>query len=130
MLETFKTILGWVPLTVRSVLSIALLVWARQSYGVDRSDLVLLVLGTGGLVLVGLTTAAVMVLGAMMRLRRPPAPEEPWILSTGAPFRTGVALRWEGWMPLVKVDLKWERPEAAGGEPVQGTASALKRGEN
>ncbi len=98
------------PLTARSALALLLLVWIRQSYGIERSDLILLVLGTGGIVLVPVSTLAVVVAAALMRLKKPPAPQEPWVFLTGVPFRTGFDVGWEGWLPLVRLELSWVRP--------------------
>lgn len=104
---------GWFPLTWRSALTVGLLLWARQAYGVERSDLVLLVLGTGGLALVAAATVAVLVAALAIRLTRAPQPEEPWVLTVGAPWRTGYGVGALGWLPLVRLELDWEHPPEA-----------------
>lgn len=101
---------GWMPLTWRSVIALALLAWVRQVYGIERYDLILLVVGTGGLLLVAVAVIAVLVAAVSLRLQRPPRPGERWVLQTGAPWRTGYGVGVLSWLPLVRISLSWREP--------------------
>lgn len=106
-----KTVVGWTPLRPRTVVATALLVWVYQYYGVERSDLVLLVVGVGGLVLLGIATVAVTTVAVAFRLQGAPPPADPWTFGVGTPFRTGYRLAIGAWIPLVQIEIDWVRPE-------------------
>lgn len=105
-----RAILGWIPITPRSLLAAALLLWVALAYGRDRSDLILLTLGAGGLALLALNTLTVLLVALAMRLRRPPTPSETWIFQTGLPAHTNYSLALSAWIPLVQIDMTWEAP--------------------
>lgn len=106
-----RAILGWFPLTARSILAFALSWWVYAHYGVERSDLILRVVGLGGMVLTGVAVLVVVLVAAVMRLRHKHTAGDPWIFSTELPFHTGFALKASAWIPLVQIDLAWEAPE-------------------
>lgn len=110
-LRTPRAILGWIPLTPRSALAIALLLWVYLVYGKERSDLVLLVVGLGGLALVALALVSVLLVALVMRLRKPPAPQDTWVFHTGLPFYTGYTLTLSAWIPLIQIEMDWTAPE-------------------
>jgi hypothetical protein len=106
-----KTAAGWTPLRPRTIIAAALLLWVYQYYGVERADLVLLVVGVGGLALLGIAVLAVTVVAIGFRLHGGPPAEDPWTFSVGTPFRTGYRLAIGAWIPLVQIDIEWVRPE-------------------
>ncbi len=106
-----KTAAGWVPLRPRTVVAAAVLLWVYQYYGVERADLVLLVVGVGGLVLLGVAIAAVSAVAIGFRLHGGPPPGDPWTFSVGTPHRTGYRLAIGAWIPLVQIDIEWVSPD-------------------
>jgi hypothetical protein len=87
-------------------------------------DLVLLIVGYGGLAFVALSM--VLVIGVALALRfRAPGPIEPLTAETGKPLATGHRLPWLGWLPLVSVRSEWDEPEAA----VRSATDGLRRRE-
>ena len=85
--------------------------WLSFHYGLEKMDRLLM---TGGLVavgVVGLTTAAVLLVGVGLWLsaRRSRAGAE-FRLQTGATTATGLSLPSLGWLPLIQVRLLWEEP--------------------
>ncbi len=106
-----RAVLGWLPLTWRSAVGLGLLVWLRQAYGVERSDLVLLVLGTGGIALIVVALVAVTVAALLVRWKARAEPGQPWVFQTDAPLRTGHRLGWLAWLPLVRLELGWDSPQ-------------------
>lgn len=105
-----SSVWGWMPLTWRSLIALTLLLWVRQVYGVERYDLILLVVGTGGLLLIAVAVVSVLFAALLLRLSKPPRPGERWVLQTGAPWRTGYGVGVLSWLPLVRISLTWRSP--------------------
>ncbi len=105
-----RAILGWIPLTWRSLLGAGLLAWVYVTYGLERSDLILRMVGLGGLILIAVSMTAVLVVALVMRLRKPAPPKDPWVFQTGGPFVTGYHLTLGAWLPLIQIELSWESP--------------------
>lgn len=99
------------PLTAAGLLvgvGSGLAVWR---YGVLRSDLILLAIGALGLLTVLLGVLSV--LAGALRLRLAvPSPAPPLGLETGRAARTGYTLPSLWWLPLARVELRWQSPPA------------------
>jgi uncharacterized protein (DUF58 family) len=91
------------------VASVALL-----SFGFKKLDLVLLVVGYGGVGLLAIATLVVAcsALGLWLRLRRASFRWSTSTLETGGPLPTGFSLPSLWWLPLVQVNWTWVSPDA------------------
>ena len=96
-------------LALALVASVALL-----SFGFKKLDLVLLVVGYGGVGLLVITTATVALtaLALWARLRHVSFRWSTSTFETGAPLPTGFSLPSLWWLPLVQVRWTWLSPEA------------------
>lgn len=97
------------------VASIALL-----SFGFEKLDLVLLVLGYGGVGLIAISTLAVVVAGLALKLslRRVSFEWSTSTLETGALLPTGFSLRSLWWVPIVQLRWTWLAPDGAQAEQI------------
>lgn len=88
---------------------------ALFSFGFEKLDLVLLVLGYGGMALLALCVLAVGVsaLGLRLSLRNGVRPLNTSTLETGRSLPTGFSLPSLWWFPLVQVRWRWVLPERA-----------------
>jgi hypothetical protein len=98
---------------MRALPAIPLLIWLYRSYGLDRSDHILLAVGIGGLMLIGLALAVVLAGALWLRVRKEDGTGAPLTFEAGYPFQTGYSLGYLHWIPLVKIQLDWEQPEGA-----------------
>jgi len=82
-------------------------------YGLDRIDLVLLVVGVVGLGLVSVCTLLTLVVTLVMWLKLRRMPEAPLVnLECGFPRRTGFSVGSPWFVPFVRVGWTWISPEA------------------
>ena len=88
---------------------------ALFSFGFDKLDLVLLVLGYGGVGLLTLSSIAVVLsaIGIRLALRRSPSGWSASTFETGTRLPTGFSLPSVWWFPLVQVRWLWLSPEGA-----------------
>ncbi|MCZ6806055.1 MAG: DUF58 domain-containing protein [Deltaproteobacteria bacterium] len=88
---------------------------ALFSFGYEKLDLVLLVLGYGGAGLLAISTIAVLLTALVfkVRLRRSPQSWSASVFETGRPSPTGFVLPSLRWVPLVRVHWQWFPPPAA-----------------
>lgn len=105
-----RAVWGWFPLTPLGLVTIPLLVWLTYARGLQQQDRIILILGACGTVLAAFLTLCTVVSAICVALHRPRGGESPLDIEADMPFRTGYALGWIGWNPLVKVELKWELP--------------------
>lgn len=102
-----------VPLTWRGALVVALASFALWQLAYGSLDLLVFVIGVGGLSLVIL--AALMVSGATLYLRRHltthPGIGEPQALEAGSPIRSGFRLPALHRLPMVRLRWRWLHPE-------------------
>jgi len=84
-------------------------------FGFGKLDLVLLVLGYGGVGLLAISTLIVVftAAGVAWRIRGTKPPPATARLETGRPHPTGFALSALRWLPLVKVRWAWVAPPSA-----------------
>jgi len=96
-------------MALAGVASVALL-----SFGFKKLDLVLLVVGYGGVGLLAIATVVVAcsALGLWLRLRRASFRWSTSTFETGAPLPTGFSLPSLWWLPLVQVNWTWVSPRA------------------
>jgi hypothetical protein len=111
-------------MAVAVVASVALL-----SFGFEKLDLVLLVLGYGG---IGLLVVAVLVvtssaLDVWWQLRRGSFRWSTSTLETGTPLPTGFSLPSLWWLPLVQVDWTWVSPEVHAADKVPERGRVAER---
>jgi len=87
---------------------------ALLKFGFEKLDLVLLVLGYGGIGLLAIATVlvATSALGLWWQLRRTSVRWSSSTLETGAPLPTGFSLPSLRWLPLVQVHWTWVSPDA------------------
>ncbi|MBW2225394.1 MAG: hypothetical protein JRF54_14565, partial [Deltaproteobacteria bacterium] len=87
---------------------------ALLKFGFEKLDLVLLVLGYGGIGLLAIATVLVAssALGLWWQLRRTSVRWSTSTLETGAPLPTGFSLPSLRWLPLVQVHWTWVSPDA------------------
>ena len=90
------------------------------SFGFKKLDLVLLVLGYGGVGLLAISTVAVVAtaLGLRLRLGRAAFHWSTSTFETGAPLPTGFSLPSLWWLPLVELRWSWASPDAVVAEHV------------
>ena len=102
------------PLTALGVALAVVASVALLSFGFKKLDLVLLVLGYGGLGLLAIATLVVATssLGLWWRLRRASLGWSTSTFETGAPLPTGFSLPSLWWLPLVQVSWMWVSPDA------------------
>jgi hypothetical protein len=102
------------PLTTLGMALAAVASVALLSFGFKKLDLVLLVLGYGGLGLLAIATLVVVSssLGLWWHLRRASFDWSSSTFETGAALPTGFALPSLWWLPLVQVSWTWVTPEA------------------
>jgi uncharacterized protein (DUF58 family) len=102
------------PLTALGMALAAVASVALLSFGFKKLDLVLLVLGYGGLGLLAIATLAVTstALGLWWHLRRASLGWSTSTFETGAALPTGFSLPSLWWLPLVQVSWTWVTPEA------------------
>jgi hypothetical protein len=102
---------------------------ALVSFGFEKLDLVLLVLGYGGagLLVISVLVVASSTLGLWLRLRRASFRWLTSTLETGAPLRTGFSLPSLWWLPLVQVRWTWVSPDAAVAEPVAQSGRVVEQ---
>ena len=105
-----QLVLGWIPATMFTVIAGPLAYWAYHALGVERRDRILLVVGLGALIVAAICVALVVIAAVWLRLRREAVPTERLTLDAGTPTRTGFVFRGLGWIPLLRVDLSWEKP--------------------
>ncbi len=88
---------------------------ALVSFGFEKLDLVLLVLGYGGagLLAISVVVVASTALGLWAHLRRASFRWSTSTFETGAPLPTGFSLPSLWWLPLVQVRWTWVSPDAA-----------------
>jgi hypothetical protein len=103
------------PLTTLGVAVAIVAVVALVSFGFEKLDLVLLVLGYGGAALLALCVLAVGVsaVGLRWSLRGGVRPLNTSTLETGRSLPTGFSLPSLWWFPLVQVRWTWVLPERA-----------------
>jgi hypothetical protein len=104
-----------VGMALALVASVALL-----SFGFKKLDLVLLVLGYGGVGLLAISTVVVVssALGLWLQLRRASFRWSTSTFETGASLPTGFSLPSLWWLPLVQVQWTWASPDADVDDPV------------
>jgi len=102
------------PLTALGMALAAVASVALLSFGFKKLDLVLLVLGYGGLGLLAIATLTVAStsLGLWWHLRRASLDWSTSTFETGAALPTGFSLPSLWWLPLVQVGWTWVTPEA------------------
>ena len=94
---------------------------ALFSFGYEKLDLVLLVLGYGGVGLLAISTIVVLVTALVLKLRLHGSPQS-WSVSvfeTGRLSPTGFVLPSLRWLPLVRVRWQWFQPPAVEVEEVR-----------
>ncbi len=104
-------IIGWTPLTFRSILFIPLLIWLRQSYGIARTDFVLLVLSEGGIFLIAFSIFIVTLTALFLRFRTKKESGESCQIATNQEFQTEYKIRKIDWIPFIKIELNWKAPK-------------------
>lgn len=102
------------PLTSLGVVVVSAAFVALLRYGLDRLDLVLLVVGGAFVALTGLSLLAVVAtsLGLSTHLRRRTAATDAVEVECGYPHRTGFSLGVVRWLPFVDVTWSWVEPPA------------------
>ena len=102
------------PLTALGMATAVVASVALLSFGFEKLDLVLLVLGYGGIGLLALAALIVTssALGLWWQLRRKSFRWSTSTFETGAPLPTGFSLPSLRWLPLVQVDWTWVSPNA------------------
>ncbi len=117
------------PLTALGMALALVAMVALLSFGFKKLDLVLLVVGYGGVGLLMITTVIVVssALGLWLRLRRASFRWSTPTFETGAPLPTGFSLPSLWWLPLVQVSWTWVSPEADAAEPASGNGRLAER---
>jgi hypothetical protein len=141
-----RTVAGWAPVTLFTVLAVPLLWWVLKTYGRDinllgwriepwgqgRHDQVITALAGCALILIAAMTAVVVLMALWLRLRLR-LPREGQELEAGTATRTGFHLGLGHWNPLLKIDLAWEAPEGVNvrliGGKLDEEVTASKRGQ-
>jgi uncharacterized protein (DUF58 family) len=102
---------------------------ALVSFGFEKLDLVLLVLGYGGagLLVISILVVASSTFGLWLRLRRASFRWSTSTFETGAPLPTGFSLPSLWWLPLVQVRWTWVSPGAEVAEPVSRSGRIAER---
>ena len=102
------------PLTALGMALAVVASVALLKFGFEKLDLVLLVLGYGGIGLLAIATLLVAssALGLWWQLRRTSVRWSTSTLETGAPLPTGFSLPSLRWLPLVQVHWTWVSPDA------------------
>jgi uncharacterized protein (DUF58 family) len=102
---------------------------ALVSFGFEKLDLVLLVLGYGGASLLVISVLVVVssTLGLWLRLRRASFRWLTPTFETGAPIPTGFSLPSLWWLPLVQVRWTWVSPGAEVAEPLSRSGRVAER---
>lgn len=113
-----------IPITPLGIFVLAGSVSVLWTEAFPSMDLVLLIVGYGGLAFAALSIVLVIAVGASLRLRKQPA-SEPLTAETTRPLLTGHRLPWLGWLPLVSVRSEWYEPDAV----VREAASGLRKRE-
>ncbi len=103
-------IVGWIPLTFRSILLIPLLVWLRQSYGIARTDFVLLILSEGGIFLISFSIFIVTLTALFLRFRTQKKSDESYQIETEREFQTEFKIHKMDWIPFIKIETNWKKP--------------------
>lgn len=105
---------GLFPLTGLGLLVAVVAALALWRYGLERLDLVLLVVGAAfvGLTALGLVAVVATSLGLWLHLRRRVIGGEPVEVECGFAHRTGFSLGGVRWVPLVDVTWTWVDPRA------------------
>lgn len=104
-------IIGWIPLTFRSILLIPLLIWLRQSYGIARTDFVLLVLSEGGIFLIAFSIFIVTLAALFLRFRTKKGSGESYQIATEQEFQTEFKICKIDWIPFITIELNWKAPK-------------------
>jgi len=107
------------PLTALGMALALVALVALFGFGFKKLDLVLLVLGYGGVGLLTITTLLVAstALVLWLRLRRASFRWSTSTFETGSPLPTGFSLPSLWWLPLVQVQWTWVSPKADSAEP-------------
>jgi len=102
------------PLTALGMALAVVASVALFNFGFEKLDLVLLVLGYGGIGFLAIATLVVAssALGLWWQLRRTSFRWSTSTLETGAPLPTGFSLPSLWWLPLVQVHWTWVSPDA------------------
>jgi len=117
------------PLTALGMALSVVAFVALFSFGYEKLDLVLLVLGYGGVGLLALSSAAVVAsaIGIRLRLRRASIRWSTSSFETGTPLPTGFSLPSLWWFPLVQVRWAWLSPEGATSDQAPGRGRLSER---
>ncbi|MFZ1864682.1 MAG: DUF58 domain-containing protein [Polyangiales bacterium] len=109
-----RRIVGIWPLTALGMALVAVALIALIVYGFEKLDLVLLVLGYGGIGLLALTTLAVVAsaVGLRLWLRRASIRWSTKTFETGSPLLSGFSLPSLWWLPMVQIRWTWVAPPA------------------
>ncbi|HVS34681.1 MAG TPA: DUF58 domain-containing protein [Gemmataceae bacterium] len=107
-----QAVAGWVPLTLLGLFTAPLLYFLVYPFAQDRNDCILTVLALGGLGVQAGAALLVVLVALWLRFRRQ-SPPTPLTLEADKAFRTGYSLGRIGWLPLVRIELTWERPADA-----------------
>jgi hypothetical protein len=113
-----------IPITPLGIFVLAGSVTVLWTEAFPSMDLVLLIVGYGGLAFAALAIVLVIAVGAALRFRRLPA-SEPLTAETTKPLLTGHRLPWLGWLPLVSVRSEWYEPDAV----VRAATAGLRKRE-
>jgi hypothetical protein len=108
------------PLTALGMAMAAVSSVALVSFGLAKLDLVLLVVGYGGVALLAICTTLVVAsaLGLRLWLRRASFRWSTSTLETGAPLPTGFSLPSLWWLPLIQLRWAWVLPRSVACEQV------------
>jgi len=109
-----RRLAGVWPLTALGMALGAVALVALIVYGFEKLDLVLLVLGYGGIGLLVLTTLVVVAsaLGLRLWLRRASIGWSTKTFETGSPLPSGFSLPSLWWLPMVQIRWSWVAPPA------------------
>ena len=106
-------VIGWIPTTFLGLVGGTILAWPVWKSAIKHNDHVLWGALCIGLALIGLSSLLILVTGLVLRFRPEPSTSNPLSMETGSTFRTGYRLGLTGWNPLVRVQIVWQRPDAA-----------------
>jgi hypothetical protein len=112
LLRWARAVAGSSPLTLLGLAVLPLTVWLLLVYGLGRQDKVLLAVSVCGLAVLGLSMLGVLLTALCLWLRKDAGEPAPLEFEADVPMRTGFTLRHLAWLPLVKVEWTWERPQA------------------
>ena len=117
------------PLTALGMALALVALVALLGFGFKKLDLVLLVVGYGGMGLLAITTMVVVssALGIWLWLRRASFRWSTSTFETGSPLPTGFALPSLWWLPLVQMSWTWVSPDADAAEPDSGNGRLAER---